>query len=148
MYAFGNENRWSNENNDFWEFALPLQRKHGIYHFFNENLWVLNRKPKFSHWKSECFNENLILYCKIVIFDWKHYYVSLTNIVFQCKIMIFHEKSNCAMKNNDLKSWIFMKIIVKNEKLVAWKYSWLCIRNYHPCLGPGSYWGGTSMGCP
>ena len=36
--ALGDENRWSNENIDFREFALPLQREHGIYHVFNENL--------------------------------------------------------------------------------------------------------------
>ena len=35
--AFGAENRWNNENIDFREFALTLQREHRISHFVHEN---------------------------------------------------------------------------------------------------------------
>ena len=34
LYAFGAENHWNNENIDFREFALTLQREHRISHFF------------------------------------------------------------------------------------------------------------------
>ena len=37
FYAFGAENHWNNENMDFREFALTLQREHRISHFFHEN---------------------------------------------------------------------------------------------------------------
>ena len=36
LYAFGAENQWNNENIDFQEFALTLQREHRISHFFND----------------------------------------------------------------------------------------------------------------
>ena len=36
LYAFGAENHWNNENIDFREFALTLQREHRISNFFHK----------------------------------------------------------------------------------------------------------------
>ena len=104
---------FSNNRNFSWK----------IICFQRTNL-LLNEQFKFSLQDIAFVHEQLICSWNFMNFQWKI-------MIFQWKTMILHEISWFSMKrslfSND-KLWFFMKNTIRNEQLVAWRYSWLCFR--------------------